>query len=138
MKHILHTSHRGGDTTPRARATWAKSIEHLIGEIGRPQPLLRSMRPLYRRDVAAACVPALTEIRWVLVDDTAFVRPEAMARLRGFMTDGGRSPLFRDDPDGARRAARELASAFVIPAGSHATKAAHELEIRERVRVTRG
>jgi hypothetical protein len=117
------------DTTPRGRKIWARSIQHLIGELDRPQPLLRSFRPLYRREVAAACVPALTEIRWALLDDTVAVRPEAMARLRDFMTDGGRSPLYRDDPEAARRAAHELASAFVVPAA----KSVDDLEIRGRV-----
>jgi hypothetical protein len=121
------------DTTPRARATWAKSIQRLIADVDRPQPLLRSMRPLYRRDVAAACVPALTEIRWVLAGAAAFVRPEAMARLRAFMTDGTRSPLYRDEPEVARRVAHELASAFVVPAAGHATKAPQQIEIRGRV-----
>ena len=69
------------DTTPRARATWARSIERLIREIDRPQPLLRSMRPIYRRDVAAAAVPALTEIRWVLIDDQATVEAGARRRI---------------------------------------------------------
>ena len=95
------------DMTPRARATWARSIEHLIRDIDRPQPLLRSMRPIYRRNVAAAAVPALTEIRWVLVDDQASVTPEAMSRLREFLTDGSRSPALRLRPrSGATRRAR--------------------------------
>ena len=121
------------DTTLRARTTWARSIEHLIREIDRPQPLLRSMRPIYRRNVAAAAVPALTEIRWVLVDDQATVKPEAMARLREFLTDGSRSPLYHDDPEAPRRVAHELASAFVVPAASHATKTARDHEVREPV-----
>jgi hypothetical protein len=121
------------DSTPRARASWARSIESLIRDIDRPQPLLRSMRPIYRRDVAAAAVPALTEIRWVLVDEQAIVRPEAMARLREFLTDGSRSPLYHDDPEAARRLAHELASAFVVPASSYATKAARDHEVREPV-----
>lgn len=121
------------DSTPRARASWARSIESLIRDIDRPQPLLRSMRPIYRRDVAAAAVPALTEIRWVLVDEQAIVRPEAMARLREFLTDGSRSPLYHDDPEAARRLAHELASAFVVPASSYATKAAQDHEVREPV-----
>ena len=121
------------DVAPRSCATWARSIEHLIRDIERPQPLLRSMRPLYRRSVAAAAVPALTEIRWVLVDDEASVTPEAMYRLREFLTDGGRSPLFGYDPEAARRAAHELASAFVVPAASHAMKTVRDHEVREPV-----
>jgi hypothetical protein len=110
------------DTTPRARALWARSIARLLDEIDRPQPRMRSARPLYRRDVAAACTHSLTEIRWVLVDETAAVRPEAMRRLRTFLTDGAGSPLYHGDPEQARRTAHELAAAFVIPA--HAPVAA--------------
>jgi hypothetical protein len=118
------------DTTPRARAMWAKSIERLIAEIDRPEPLYRHFRRLYRKDVARACIPALTEVRWVLIEQETSVRPEAMARLRGFMTDGGLSPLYRDDVEKARRASHELASAFVVPAAAHAAKPAREFDIR--------
>ena len=99
------------DMTPRARATRARSIEHLLRDIDRPQPILRSARPLYRRNVAAACVPALTEIRWVLVDDEAFVRPEAMSWLHAFLTDGSRSA------DASSCAARQAASEDVPSPG---------------------
>jgi hypothetical protein len=112
------------DTTPRARATWARSIDRLLDEVERPQPLLRSMRRLYRRGVAAACAGSLTEIRWVLADDTATVRPEAMRRLREFLTDGVGSPLYGDDAELARRTAHELAVAFVVPAHDHRVKPA--------------
>jgi hypothetical protein len=112
------------DTTLRARATWARSIDRLLDEVQQPQPLLRSMRRLYRRDVAAACAGSLTEIRWVLADDTATVRPEAMRRLREFLTDGVRSPLYRADVEQARRTAHELAVAFVVPAHDHRVKPA--------------
>lgn len=121
------------DMTPRARATWARSIEHLIGDLDRRQPLLRSMRPVYRRNVAVTAVPALTEIRWVLVDDQASVTPEAMSRLREFLTDGSRSPLYGYDPEAARRAAHELASAFVVPAAGHAIKTVRDHEVREPI-----
>ncbi len=110
------------DTTPRARATWAKSIDRLLDDLDRPPPRWQSARRLYRRDVAAACVHSLTEIRWVLIDDTAVVRPEAMRRLRTFLTDGACSPFYRDDPEPARRTAHELAIAFVVPAHAHPVK----------------
>jgi hypothetical protein len=101
---------------------WAKSIDRLLEELARPQPPLRSARGLYRLDVAAACAHSLTEIRWVLIDDTAVVQPETMRRLRAFLTDGARSPFYRDDAERARRAARELAVAFVVPAHAHPAK----------------
>jgi hypothetical protein len=104
------------DTTPRARATWARAIDRLLDELGRTPSPLRNLRRLYRHDVALASAPALLEIEEVLRDPTAAVRPEAMRRLRAFLTDGGRSRLYRDDPEAARRAARELAVAFVVPA----------------------
>jgi hypothetical protein len=104
------------DTSARARASWSKSIGNLLSEIDRPRPRLRSPRPLYRRDVLLACAPALTEIRWVLEDSAAFVRPEAMRRLRDFLTDGAASPFYGDDPLVAGRVAHEIASAFVVPA----------------------
>jgi hypothetical protein len=110
------------DTTPRARAMWARSIDRLLHELERPQPHLRSARRVYRRDVAAACAHSLTEIRWVLIDDTAVVQPETMRRLRTFLTDGARSPFYRDDAERARRAAHELAIAFVVPAHAQPAK----------------
>jgi hypothetical protein len=119
------------DTTARARASWSKSIGHLLSEIDRPQPLLRSMRPLDRRDVAIACAPALTEIRRVLDDSSAPVRPEAMRRLRDFLTDGAGSPLYRDDPEVARRVAHEIASAFVVPAATRDATASQAAEAKE-------
>ena len=60
----------------------------------------------------------------MLLDGTATVRPEAMRRLRVFLTDGARSPLYRDDPARAHRAAHELAVAFVVPAHAAADKPA--------------
>ncbi|MDX6570606.1 MAG: hypothetical protein QOH15_3184 [Gaiellales bacterium] len=111
------------DTTPHARAMWARSIARLLAELERPQSLVRAANRLYRREVAGACAPSLTEIRWVLVDDAATVRPETMRRLRTFLTDGARSPLYHDDPELARRTAHELAVAFVVFAGMHAAPA---------------
>jgi RecB family exonuclease len=109
------------DTTPRARARWAASIERLLVELERPEPLMRGARRLYRRDVAAASAHSLIEIRWVLVDESARVRPEAMRRLREFLSDGAQSPLYGDSPEQARRTAREIAVAFVVPAAAHST-----------------
>jgi hypothetical protein len=109
------------NTTARARARRAGAIERLLDEIERPVPLMRSHRRLHRRDVAAAAAPSLTEIRWVLVDESATVRPEAMRRLEEFLTDGTRSPLYRESPEQARRAAREISAAFVVPARARAT-----------------
>jgi hypothetical protein len=126
------------DTTPRARETWAKSIARLLAELERPEPLLRGFRRLYRRDVAAACASSLNEIRWVLVDEAVAVRPEAMARLRAFLTDGAGSPLYRDDAERARRAAREIAAAFVVPAGMHAAKETAPLEQHDHAAVAGG
>jgi hypothetical protein len=108
------------DTTARARAMWARSIARLVQELEHPESLLRAATRLYRRDVAAACAASLDQVRWVLVDDAAVVRPEAMRRLRAFMTDGARSPLYRDEPEHARRTARELALAFAYFAGPQA------------------
>ena len=87
------------------------------------QPRAAEQR-LYRRDVAAACAHSLAEIRRVLVDEGATVGPEAMRRLREFLTDGARSPLYRDDVEQARRTAAELAVAFVVPAHAHRAKPA--------------
>jgi hypothetical protein len=111
---IMHLFTRD-ETTRRARARFARSIELLLAELERPEPRLRSMRRLYRRDVAAACAHSLTEIRWVLVDQTAPVRPEDMRALRSFLIDGARSPLYRDDAERARRVSHELAVAFSVP-----------------------
>jgi hypothetical protein len=105
-------------TTLRARARWAKSIAKLADELRKPQSPIRGVRRLYRPEVAAACTPELIEIESVLRDPTARVRPEAMRRLQDFLTDAG-SPLYRDRPDAANRTARELVSAFVVPAHAH-------------------
>jgi hypothetical protein len=101
---------------------WARSIARLVQELERPESLLGGATRLYRRDVAAASAPFLDQIRWVLVDDAAVVRPEAMRRLHAFMTDGARSPLYRDEPEHARRTARELALAFAYFAGPRAAQ----------------
>jgi hypothetical protein len=116
------------DTTRRARAMWATSIARLVEELERPESLLRAATRLYRRDVAAACAPSLIAIRRVLVDDSAVVRPEAMRRLRAFMTDGALSPLYRDEPEHARRTAREIAVAFAFFAGPRAAPAHASVE----------
>jgi hypothetical protein len=113
------------DTTARARANWAKAIGTLLNEIDRPQPRLRSLHPLYRRDVLFACAPALTEIRWVLEDSAAPVRPEAMRRLRDFLTDGASSPFYGDDPLVAGRVGHEIARAFVVPAATRDATPSH-------------
>jgi hypothetical protein len=116
------------DTTARARAMWARSIARLVQELEHPESLLRATTRLYRRDVAAACAASLDQVRWVLVDDAAVVRPEAMRRLRAFMTDGAGSPLYRDEPEHARRTARELALAFAYFAGPQAAPAPAPVE----------
>ena len=118
------------DTTPRARTRWARSIEHLIADADRRERYHPYARPIYRKDVVRACAPALTEIRWVLVEQETTVRPEAMARLRQFLTDGAASPLHRDDALAARRAAHEIASAFVVPAAVHVPAPAREHAVR--------
>jgi hypothetical protein len=108
------------ETTRQARARWARSIDRLLAELERPEPLLRSARRLYRRDVAAACANSLIEIQWVLVDQAANVRPEEMRSLRSFLTDGAGSPLYRDDAERAGHLAHELAVAFTVPAPARA------------------
>jgi hypothetical protein len=120
------------DNTARARANWAKAIGTLLNEIDRPQPRLRSLHPLYRRDVLFACAPALTEIRWVLEDSAAPVRPEAMRRLRDFLTDGASSPFYGDDPLVAGRVAHEIARAFVVPAAMRDTTPSQTAEAERR------
>jgi hypothetical protein len=109
------------DTTPRARASWARSIDGLLADADRRQPLLRSMRSIFRPAVVRACAPSLLEIRSVLVDPSADVRPETMRRLRDLITDGSRSPLIRGELEPARRVAAELAVAFAVNAHSGAT-----------------
>jgi hypothetical protein len=104
------------DTTPSARAMWAKSISQLLEDLARPEPPFQLAGPLYRRDVATACAHSLDEIRGVLADDAATVRSEAMRRLRAFMTDGATSPFYGVQPEHARRAGREIAAAFRVPA----------------------
>jgi hypothetical protein len=123
------------DTTPRARASWARSIDSLLADADRRQPLLRSMRSIFRPAVVRACAPSLLEIRSILVDPSAEVRPEAMRRLRDFITDGSRSPLIRGELEAARRVAEELAIAFTLNAHSGAAPASPPTTVEERVHV---
>ena len=60
-----------------------------------------------------SCVPALHTIKEVLADPARHVAPNAIQKLRAFLTDGASSPLFRDDPDAARLVVEELAEIFV-------------------------
>lgn len=123
------------DLTPRARAGWARSIDTLLADADRRRPLLRSMRSIFRPDVVRACAPSLLEIRGVLADPSAEVRPVAMRRLRGLITDGATSPLVRGELEAARRVARELAITFVIDAHSTATPTAASTALEEKVAV---
>jgi hypothetical protein len=123
------------DTTPRARVSWARSIDGLLSEAERRQPLLRGMRSIFRPDVVRACAPSLLEIRGVLADQSAEVRPETMRRLRDLITDGTRSPLVRGELEAAHRAAQELALTFVFDAHSGATPAAPSTTLEERAAV---
>jgi hypothetical protein len=61
-------------------------------------------------------MPALSEIRSTLETAAKSVTPEAMQRLGTFLTDGTRSPLYSDSPEGARRGAQEIAVAFMFNA----------------------
>jgi hypothetical protein len=125
---VFHFNHN--DTTPRARARWARSIDGLLAESERrPSPL----RSIFRRDVVRACAPSLLEVRGVLVDPAAEVRPEAMRRLRDFITDGTRSPLIRGELEPARRVAHEPALTFVTDAESGSTPAAPSSTPEQRV-----
>ena len=111
-------------TAMRERTRWGRSIERLLGDAERRQGLIRAARPLVEARVVAACAPALAEIRDVLVDPDATVTPQAMHRLRTFLTDGASSPLYGEDPEAARQTSRHLAVAFVVPAVMHAPPAA--------------
>jgi hypothetical protein len=104
------------EAAPDMRATWAETIGTLLDEIERPQPLIRSIRLLYRRDVAQACAASLSTIRAVLVDRSVDVEPAPMRRLRAFLADAARSPLYGYDLEQARQAARELELAFHLRA----------------------
>ena len=123
------------DTTPRARASWARSIDGLLAESERRQPLLRGMRSIFRPPVVRACAPSLLEIRGVLANPSAEVRPEAMRRLRDFITDGTRSPLVRGELEAAQRVAQELAITFAIDARSGATSAAPSTALEQEAAV---
>jgi hypothetical protein len=99
------------------RATWTDTIDTLLEELEHPQPLIRSIRLLYRRDVAQACAPSLAKIRAVLADRSLGVEPGPMRRLRAFLADAARSPLYGYDLEQARREASELELAFCLEPG---------------------
>jgi hypothetical protein len=105
------------EIAPDMRATWAETIDTLLEEIGQPQPLIRSIRLLYRRDVALACAGSLTKICGVLVDRSVDVGPGPMRRLRAFLADAARSPLYGYDLEQARQAAHALELAFSLRTG---------------------
>jgi hypothetical protein len=105
------------EVAPDMRATWAETIGSLLEETEKPQPLIRGIRLVYRRDVALACADSLAEIRGALVDRSVDVGPVPMRRLRAFLADAARSPLYGYDREQARRSARELELAFCVRAG---------------------
>jgi hypothetical protein len=105
------------EVAPDMRATWTETIGTLLEEIGQPQPLIRSIRLPYRRDVALACAGSLAKICAVLVDRSVDVGPGPMRRLRAFLADAARSPLYGYDLEQARQTAHELELAFCMRAG---------------------
>jgi hypothetical protein len=105
------------EVAPDMRAIWAATIGTLLEEIGRPQPLIQSILLSYRRDVALACAGSLAEIRGVLVDRSVDVAPGPMRRLRAFLADAARSPLYGYDVEQARQTAHQLELAFCVRAG---------------------
>jgi hypothetical protein len=105
------------EVAPDMRAVWAATIGTLLEEIGRPQPLIQSIRLHYRRDVALACAGPLAEIRGVLVDRSVDVTPDPMRRLRAFLADAARSPLYGYDLELARQTVHQLELAFCVRVG---------------------
>lgn len=91
------------------RLMWVASIDRTLETACANEGRSSLLRP----DVVWSCVPALHSIKEVLADPSRDVSPQAIRRLRAFLTDGARSPLFRDDPDKAREAVEALAVAFV-------------------------
>jgi hypothetical protein len=104
------------EISPDLRSTWAEAIGTLLEEIEQPQPLIRSIRLLYRPDIALACAGSLAKIRAVLVDCSVAVAPGPMRRLRAFLADAARSPLYGYDLEQARQSAHELELAFCLNA----------------------
>ena len=107
----------GDDTTPEMRASWASSIAMLLEEIEQPQPLVRSLRCGYRKDVARACAPALIAIHDLLDDTSARVTADAMWLLREFLCDRAHSPLYGYDLEHARLHASELSETLSAERG---------------------
>jgi hypothetical protein len=92
------------------RLLWVASIDRTLEAACAEQGTHRS---LIRADVVWSCVPALHTIKEVLADPARHVAPNAIKKLRAFLTDGASSPLFRNDPDAARIVVEELAEVFV-------------------------
>jgi hypothetical protein len=92
------------------RLMWVASIDRTLEAACAEQG---SHRSLIRADVVWSCVPALHTIKEVLADPARHVAPNAIKKLRAFLTDGASSPLFRNDPDAARIVVEELAEVFV-------------------------
>ncbi len=90
------------------RLMWVASIDRTLEACAEP-----GSRSLIRAEVVWSCVPALHAIKGVLADPARHVAPNAIKKLRAFLTDGASSPLFRDDPDAARMVVEELAEVFV-------------------------
>jgi hypothetical protein len=116
LRRLFHRSDE--IPSPRERARWARCLRRLVDQAERRDRAntLRAFRPIHPAALMRASAPALMQIREALLDPHTPVSRVALRRLDAFVCDGARSPLFGGTPEGARRAALELRSAFLLPA----------------------
>jgi len=89
------------------RNTYAKSITRLVDSAESYYDVLPPYRIVHRPESVLAAKPELLAISKQLAS-TEPVNAKAMSHLKSLLSDGTNSPLFRKDPEAAKRAAAEI------------------------------
>ena len=89
------------------RTTYAKSITRLVDRAENYYTVLPPYRIVHRPESVLAAKPELLEISKTLAS-TEPVNTKALDDLKKLLSDGTTSPLFRRDPEAAKKAAAEI------------------------------
>jgi hypothetical protein len=89
------------------RNSYAKSITRLVDSAEHYYTVLPPYRILHRPEAVLAAKPELLAISKQLASAEP-VNGKAMTELKALLTDGTTSPLFRKDPEAAKRAVAEV------------------------------
>jgi hypothetical protein len=100
----------GNENAIADREALADAVDGAIRDAARSSiaPRNRVARPI----VVLSAASALSALAAALRDEDVVLEPAAIEAVRGFMTDGARSPLYGGDPLAARRAAEALRLRF--------------------------